>query len=201
LLFIVTNPVSMKTHILLTLLLIPFLLFVSCKDDDEGTPRQMTKTYTYSQNLRGSAGVKGELPLPDLRLVDVIGTEPASTLRDAELQLAESHLEISGLNQLAAADTGTVILEDFTIRIGNRSAINLGNCSTDPQGVNEFASDVQLSTNQMINIIQNVFADLTSGSKNAKISVSFTPSVDITTADNLQLNIHFGGIYHYAEIE
>ena len=117
------------------------------------------------------------------------------------MQLADSYLEISGLDQIESPDTVDVVLEDFTIKVGTRPGVNLGDCSTDAQGTNEFPSDVQLSTNQVINLIQNVFTDVTSGSKRAKITVSFTPNANITSADNVQLKIHFGGVYHYVEFD
>jgi hypothetical protein len=192
----------MKTLNFFALLLIAVLLIPSCKEEDEGTPRQINKTYTYSQNLRGSAGVKGELTLDVLRLSDIIGTEPAKDFKNAEMQLASSHLEISGLNQIEPpADTIAVVLENFTIKVGGRQAVNLGDCSTDPQGQNEFAADVQQSTNEIIGLIQNIFTDVTSGNKSATITVSFTPNVNITSTDNVQLKISIGGTYHYVVFE
>lgn len=195
------NPLKMKTFNILTILLIAVTLFTSCEDEEEGTPRQITKTYTYSQNIRGSEGVKGELPLPNLTLADVIGAQPASNLRDAELQLADSYLEISGLNQIEHPDTVAVVLEDFTIKVGTLQGVNIGDCSTDPQGINEFASDVEQSTNKIITLIETIFTDITSGDKTTQISVSFTPNVDITSSDNVQLKISFGGTYNYVVFE
>ncbi len=191
----------MKTIYFLTMLLLPAMVVVSCKDDEEGTSRQLTQTYTYNENIRGSAGVRGELVLSELNLADVIGSDPAKNLTKAELQLASSHLEISGLSQIESTDTVAIVLEDFTIKVGTRPAVNLGDCTTDPQGNNEFGSDMQLSTNQIISLIQNFFTDLTTGSKRARITVSFTPNVDITTTDNLELKIYFGGIYHYVTFD
>ena len=191
----------MKTFRIFIILLIAATLFVSCEDEDEGSPQQITKTYTYSQNIRGSEGVRGELPLPNLNLADVIGTQPANNIRNAELQLADSYLEISGLDQIERPDTVEIILEDFTIKVGERPGVNLGDCSTDPQRINEFASDVEQSTNKIISLIQNIFTDMTSGSKSAKITVSFTPNVSITSSDNVQLVISFGGTYNYVEFE
>ena len=191
------NLFKMKTFNIFTILLIAVTLFTSCEDEEEGTPRQITKTYTYSQNIRGSEGVKGELPLPNLNLADVIGTQPATNLRTAELQLADSYLVISGLSQMEHPDTVAVVLEDFTIKVGERTGVNLGDCSTDPQEIDEFASDTEQSTNQVISLIQNIFSDMTSGSKSAKITVSFTPNVGITSSDNVQLEISFGGTYNY----
>lgn len=191
----------MKTLNFFAMLLIAAMLFTSCKDEEEGTPKQITKTYTYSDNLRGSEGVKGELELSELKLADIIGTEPANNLEKAEMQLADSHLEISGLNQIESPDTLAVVLEDFTIEVGARQGVNLGDCSTDPQGTNEFAADDELSTNEIVNLIQDIFTDVTSGSKRATITVSFTPNMDISSSDNVQLKISIGGKYHYVEFE
>jgi|GEM_PF-5539306 len=190
----------MKTHYFIPVLLIAVLLVASCKDEEDGTQRQVTESYTYEQNLRGSAGVRGELPLPELKLTDVVGADTAKNLTNAQLQLADTYLEISGLNEVES-DTVVVILEDFTIKVGTRPGVNLGDFSTDPQGVNELASDIQYSTNEVVNLIQNIFSEITSGSKRTNITVSFMPNVDITAADNVQLRIHFGGIYHYLEFE
>src|SRR5690554_334907 len=153
----------MKTINFFAMLLIAAILVSSCKKEDEGTPKQMNKTYTFSKNLVGTAGVKGELPASDIKLTDIIGVDPAKNLENAEMQMAESKLMVSGLNKLEAPEGEAVTLEDFTIKVGNRPAVNLGNCSTDPQGQNEFLADAQQSTNQMVSVIQNVFADLTSG--------------------------------------
>lgn len=187
----------MKTHIYFTWLLITALLVASCTKDDDGTPQQITESHTYSQNIRGTSGVKGELPLADLLLTDIIDPDIANNLTSAELQLADSYLEISGLNDIESPDTVAVVLEDFTIKVGSRQGFNLGNVTPDAQGTNELASDVQHSTNQVVNLIQDVFADVTSAGKRARITVTFTPNTDITSADNVQLVIHFGGRYHY----
>jgi hypothetical protein len=188
----------MKTHYFIPVLFIAILLISSCKSKEDGTQRQVTESYTYEQNLRGSAGVKGELPLPELRLADVIEADVAQNLTNAQIQLANSYLEVSGLNQVEP-DTVVVVLEDFTIQVGTRPPVNLGNFSTNPQGLNELGSDVQYSTNQVVNLIQNIFSEITTGNKRTNITVSFMPNVDITAADNVQLKIHFGGIYHYVE--
>ena len=177
------------------------MLFSSCGEEDEGTPRQITKTYTYSQTIRGSAGVKGEIPPSELNLADIIDAEAARNLENAEMQLADSYLEISGLNQIESPDTVAVVLEDFTVKVGTRQGVNLGNCSTNPQETDEFSSDVQQSTNDIINLIRNIFTDVTSGNKSTDITVSFTPNVDITSSDNVQLQISFGGIYYYLVFE
>lgn len=191
----------MKTINFFAMLFIAAILVSSCKKEDEGTPKQMTKTHTFSQVLVGTAGVKGELPASQIKLTEIIGADPAKNLETAEMQLANSYLEVSGLNQLEAPEGEAVELGDFTIKVGTRPGVNLGTCSTDPQGTNEFAADEQQSTNEIIGILQNVFADLTTGSKNSSITVSFTPNVSITSADNVQLKIFIGGTYHYVVFE
>ncbi len=192
-----SKKTNMKTFNLFAILLLAVMFITSCKEEDKGTPRQTTKTYSYTQNIRGSAGVKGELPLSTLTLTDVVGADIAKNLESAELQLADTYLEVSGLNQIESPDTVAVVLKDFTIKVGTRTPVNLGDCSTDAQGVIEFESDVQQSSNKVVNLIQSIFTDITTGSKNAQITVSFMPSADITSSENVQLVIHFGGIYHY----
>jgi hypothetical protein len=191
----------MKTLNFFTIFLIAAMLITSCKKEDEGTPRQITKNYTYSQNIRGSLGVKGELTLSELKLSDIIGIEPAKNFKNAEMQLASSHLEITGLSQIESPEGETVILEDFTIKVGSRQGVNIGDCSTDPQGTNEFAADTPQSTNEIISLIQNIFSDVTSRSKSSTITVSFTPNVNITSSDNIQLEVTIGGTYHYVIFE
>jgi hypothetical protein len=191
----------MKTLNFFSMFLIAAMLIASCKKEDEGTPQQITKNYTYSQNIRGSLGVKGELILSELKLADIIGAEPAENFKNAEMQLANCHLEISGLSQIESPEGEAVILDDFTIKAGTRQGVNIGDCSTDPQGPNEFAADDPQSTNEIISIIQNIFTDITSGSKSSTITVSFTPNVDITSSDNVQLKISIGGTYHYVVFE
>jgi hypothetical protein len=191
----------MKTLNFFAIILVAAVLMTSCTEEDNGVARQTTTSYTYNQDLRGSGGVKGELPLSELNLASIIGTAAANNLTDAELQLADTYLEITGLNQITPPDSGAVVLEDFTIIVGSRQGVNLGDCSTDPQAVNEFAAGVQQSTNTIISLIQNIFNDVTSGNKNAKITVSFTPNVNISSTDNVQLKISFGGTYYYMEFE
>lgn len=192
----------MKTLKFFSVLLLAVVFFTACKDEDEGTPRQVTTTYTYTQPLRGSDGVKGELPLAAITLADVIGTVPANNLQRADMQLANSYLEITGLSEIDPPnDSVAVVLEDFTVKVGTRPGVNLGDATVNPQGINEFASDVPQSSNKIINLIQSIFADLTTGGKTTTITVSFTPNVPITTADNVDLVISFGGTYHYVEFE
>lgn len=189
----------MKTFNLFAMLFIAVMLFTSCKKEEEGTPRQINKTYTYTQNIRGTMGVKGELPPGALTLADIIGVEPAKNFQYAEMQLANSKLQISGLTDMASDLGEVIVLEDFTIKVGSRPGVNLGDCSTDPQGINEFAADIQQSTNAIVNLINDIFTDVTSGSKSSTITISFTPNVDIATAENIQLKISIGGTYHYEE--
>lgn len=187
----------MKTSYLFTILFIAVILVTACQDEEEGAQRQITETYTYSGNIRGAEGVKGELPLPDIYLTDIIDDEIANNLKNAELQYAKSYLEISGLNEIESPDTVAVVLEDFTIFVGSRQGLNLGNVTTDAQGTNELASDIQHSTNEIVDLIENVFSDVTSASKRVSIKVSFTPNVNIDSSDNVQLVINFEGRYYY----
>lgn len=187
----------MKSIKIFSIISIALILFTSCEKEEKGTPEQQTKTYTFSGNIRGSEGIVGMYTLAELNLSDVIGADAARNLENAQIQLAESRLEISGLSQLEGPEGGAVVLEDLTIMVGSRQGVNLGNCSTDPQGQNEFPADIEQSTNVVVNLIRNIFTDVTSGSKSVDISVSFTPNVNITSSDNIQLKITFGGTYNY----
>ena len=188
----------MKAINFFAILLITAILISSCsKEEERGTPKQITKTHTFSLNLKGTSGVKGELPAAQIKLTDIIGADPAKNLENAEIQNAEARLIVSGLNQLEAPEGEAITLKDFTVKVGTRPGVNLGTCSTDPQGQNEFPADIQQSTNTVGTIVQNIFTDITAGSKSSSITVSFTPNVSITPADNVQLGISIGGTYHY----
>ena len=193
---------KMKVLRFFSIIAVAALLLTSCSDDEEGTPQQTTQSYTITYNLRGSEGVFGTInQAVTLSLSDVIGTDAADNFVSASQQQAQSYLEISGLSALLSDETDVILLKDFTIQVGSETAINLGDCSTDPQGTNEFGSDTQQSTDDVIELIGYIFSDLTSGSKSTEISISFTPTVDITSADNVQLKINFGGTYHYEIFE
>jgi|SRR5690554_178320 len=187
----------MKSLVTIAILISSLFLISSCKKDEDGVERQTTKSYTYSQILRGAEDVRGELVLDDLKLAEVIGADTAQNFRSADLQLSDVYLEVSGLNQIQPADTVPIVLSDFTLKIGSRPDINLGDITTNPQGSGELASDVRHSSNQMINIVQDYFNDLTSGGKTARLRVWFTPNTDINTSHNVRLNLHFRAIYHY----
>lgn len=188
---------KMKTFKLLGMLLIAATIFSSCKKEDEGTPSQITKTYEYSQILRGSKDINGTITdLPILTLANVIGEDAAKNFKSAEMQIASCYIVIDGLDQITAPD-GAATLKNFTVQVGSHPAILLGDCKVQPQLQNEFGSEVAQSTTKFINIITEIFTDLTSGSKSAQIKVSFTPNVDISAANNLRIKIVIGGTYHY----
>ena len=187
----------MKTLKLIGVLLIAATILSSCKKDDEGTPSQITKTYEYSQILRGSKDINGTITdFPILTLANVIGEDAARNFKSAEMQMASCYIEIDGLDQIAAPD-GVATLKNFTVQVGSHPAIVLGDCKVQPQSQNEFGSDVSQSTAKFINIVTNIFTDLTSGSKSAQVKVSFTPNVDISASNNLRIKIVIGGTYHY----
>lgn len=187
----------MKTLKLFGLLVITATLLASCKKEDEGTPTQITKTYEYSQILRGSKDINGTITdFPILTLANVIGEDAAKNFKSAEMQIASCYIEIDGLDQITAPD-GVATLKNFTVQVGSHPAILLGDCKVQPQAQNEFGSDVAQSTTKFISIVTNVFTDLTSGSKSAQVKVSFTPNVDISASSNLRIKIVIGGTYHY----
>lgn len=192
----------MKTLKFFGLLLIATTILSSCKEDeDEGTPAQITKTYEYSQILRGSKDINGTITdFPVLTLANVIGEDAAKNFKSAEMQIASCYIEIDGLDQITAPD-GVATLKNFTVQIGSHPAIVLGDCKVQPQSQNEFGSDVSQSTAKFINIVTNIFTDLTSGSKSAQVKVSFTPNIDISASSNLRIKIVIGGTYHYVVFE
>lgn len=191
----------MKTSKLIGVLLIAATFLSSCKKEDEGTPSQITKTYEYSQILRGLKDINGTITdFPILTLANVIGEDAAKNFKSADMQIASCYIEIDGLDQITAPD-GVATLKNFTVQIGSHPATVLGDCKVQPQSQNEFGSDVSQSTAKFINIVTNIFTDLTSGSKSAQIKVSFTPNVDISASNNLRIKIVIGGTYHYVVFE
>ncbi|HCE57392.1 MAG TPA: hypothetical protein DER09_06190 [Prolixibacteraceae bacterium] len=191
----------MKTLKIFSLILLVAALFTSCEKEDEGTPSQVTKTYEYSQILRGSKDINGTITdFPILTLANIIGEDAAKNFKSAEMQIASCYIEIDGLDQITAP-SGVATLKDFTVQIGTHPAIVLGDCKVQPQLQNEFGSDVSQSTAKFINIVTNIFTDLTSGNKSAQIKVSFNPNVDIPASSNLRIKIVVSGTYHYVVFE
>ncbi|MFV0590147.1 MAG: hypothetical protein ACK5M7_02065 [Draconibacterium sp.] len=188
----------MKAINLVGLLVVGVVLLSSCKKDDNGTPQQVTKTYVYTESIRGSQDISGTMSnLSPVTLSAIIGTDPANNFKSGEMQVANCYLEIDGLGNLSVPEGSEVVLQDFTIQVGSNAAVNLGDCKITPQGQNEFASDTPQSTSSFIKVITNIFDGVTSGSKSASLVVSFTPNVDIATSDNVKLKIAIGGTYHY----
>lgn len=191
----------MKTLKIFSLLLLVIALFTSCKKEDEGTPSQVTKSYEYIQILRGSKDINGTITdFPILTLANIIGEDAAKNFKSAEMQIASCYIEIDGLDQITAPN-GVATLKDFTVQIGTHPAIVLGDCKVQPQLQNEFGSDVSQSTAKFINIVTNIFSDITSGNKSAQVKVSFNPNVDISASSNLRIKIVISGTYHYVVFE
>lgn len=192
----------MKTTKIFALFLGAALLITSCKDDDKGTPKQTTKTFEYSGILRGSKDILGTATkLPVIHLSEIIGADQAGNLTSAAMQNGDCYIAINGLTDLEQARGETVVLKNFTISIGKGASIVLGDCKVNPAAATEFASDTEQSTQKYLNIVSQVFNALTTGNKTAQLTVSFTPSVDITEDDNIRLKIGIGGTYYYVEYE
>lgn len=191
----------MKTQKLLGLLIIVSMMMSSCTKKETGTQKQMTKTYTYSQVLRGSMDVRGTINLDLLTLTEILGDVPASNFDNGEMQIASCYIEIDGIDQLTVPEGVSATLRDFTIQVGSHSEVQLGDCKVDPSLSTEFASEIPQSTNTFIRVVTDLFSDLTSGSKTAQVKVTFNPNVDIVTADNIRLKITVGGTYYYTVFE
>lgn len=173
------------------------LVVTSCSEDDnEGIPKQMTDTFVFEGDIVGTKNVSGNYNLPLLTLSTVIGSEAANNLKSAELQIAECFVEVEGLGALQESLGETIVLQDFTVTIGNNNAVLLGDCMVEPATTTEFASDVELSTTKYIKIATDVFNALKS-SGSVTIHVAFTPSHSIVETDDVVIKIGFGGVYNY----
>lgn len=191
----------MKTIKILALLLIAGFVVTSCsEDDDEGTPKQMTDTFVFKGDIVGTKNVSGNYDLPLLTLSTVIGSEAASDLKSAELQIAECFVEIEGLAAFEEDLGETVVLEDFSVTVGDNNTVLLGDCKVEPSTTTEFASDVELSTSKYLGIATDVFNALKS-KKSVTVNVSFTPSHSIVEDDTIVIRIGFGGVYNYVVYE
>ncbi|MCY1722507.1 hypothetical protein OU798_19310 [Prolixibacteraceae bacterium Z1-6] len=192
----------MKTLKLLVLLVVMSAFISSCQSDENtGVPKQITTVYTYKGLLRNLEGVNGELVFNDFKLADIIGEDPAKNLESGEMQVASCSIEIEGLKNIEMPDGEEAILNNFTVTVGSNSPVLLGNCMVEPNAANEFASDIPQSTAKFIGVISDIFSDLTKGTKNTALKVSFTPNVDITASSGVYLKIVIGGTYYYIEFE
>ena len=170
-----------------------FFSFVSCGDDDEkGIHQQVTKTYTYSETLRGLKDLSGEMTMTTLTLSDIIG-EHAENFKYAEIHVAGCYMEVSGLRAMETKP----VLRDFKLRIGDKSFVSFGNCTASPQYENEFPSDDPQSTPKFTQFIQSILDTVTSKKKEAKLSVYFNPTETFLDSDNVKLTIVIKATYHY----
>ena len=177
--------------ILLLSLMVPF--FVSCGDDSpEMEPKQERKTFEYVWNVRGleEGATKYDL---EISLADVIGIEAAKNFKGGEFQIASSYLKIEGLEAMDPSP----IMKDFSLQLGNATPVKFGNCTADPKLSDDFASELQQSNNKVSNFLQSVFAAYTSKNKIAKMTVSFTPTYDIVTANGVKMKLVIDGTYNY----
>ena len=187
---------NMKTIFkMLFFVLLPFV-FASC-GDDKPTPvkRKITKESIFEipiQGIKGMFGTHKQIPL--IRLSDIIGEEAAKNILQAEIQKADCYLEVRGLKDLEKTTT----LEDFTIQIEGKSAVNLGNCSSSSSlGINDFESDRKQSTDKFLNLIKAIVDTYTHGKKSAYFTLSFMPTEHISLDEDVKLYIVITADYTY----
>lgn len=176
-------------------LIIPFV-FISCSsdDDDPWVPDQKTITYVYTHTIRGVKGTTSTIDLKDFTLKDILATEGIDVKNyiSAEIHNSGSYYEFEGLKAMESLPS----LRDITFTVGNKPPTNLGTCSPNPSGLNEFPSDDQRSTNTDLKLINSIFDDIKGGLKKAQMKITFTPTEDIL-GENIKINISIKATYRY----
>lgn len=176
------------------LLLTIAVTFSSCGSDDDGpTPIQKSGdfTYTYQIPIEGIANSQQKPEKVTLKLDSLLG-EYTKNFLSGEFQRGKCSFEINGLSAVSS----TAVLKDFTITVGNRGAINLGNCNT--TGINGFQSDYVHNSDKYTDIVKYVFEDIVGKQRSSNVAISFTPSETIIAKNNkVFLKITVTGLMKY----
>lgn len=170
--------------------------FSACSNDDDGpTPIQKNEEFTYTY-LIPIEGIANSLQKPEkvtVTLESLLG-EHTKNFLSGEFQRGKCSIEISGLSAVSP----TASLKDFTIAIGNRGSINLGNCNVEGSGTNAFKSDYVHNSDKYTNIVKYIFDDMVSKQRNSNITLSFTPTETIVSkTDKVVLKITVTGHMKY----
>lgn len=177
---------------LFLLMLTVAIAFSSCGGDDDGpAPIKKTEelTYTYQIPIEGINNSQTTPPAVIFKL-DSLLKDHTKNFVSGEFQRGKCSLEVKGLSSVST----TATLKDFTITIGNRGSVNLGDCSPTA----EFMSDTKLSGDKYTNLIKFVFDDFVSQQKSSSVKITFTPTETILAKDHkVFLNITVTGIFTY----
>lgn len=178
------------------LILTVAIAFSSCSSDDDG-PKPIEKsrdfTYTYQIPIEGIANSQQKPEKVILKLDSLLG-EYSKNFISGEFQRGKCSIEIKGLSGVSS----TATLKDFTITIGNRGTVNLGNCNPTGTGTNGFQSDYIHNSDKYTDLVKYVFEDLVSKQRNASVAISFTPTETIIAQTNkVFLKITVTGLIKY----
>jgi hypothetical protein len=172
------------------------LFFISCGDNDDPLPEkipvQKKITYSHEYELEGLSKSAGVYFRDTIYLADIIGESAADKLIKADFHIAESYLEVTGLKALSPSP----ILRSFSLQLENGSSILFDNCTSNPQSINDLASDTKQSTPKVSEFIKSVFSTYTSDKKKAVIKISYESTEDFMN-ENVYLTIVFTGTYNY----
>lgn len=178
------------------LMLIIAIAFSSCSSDDDGpkpTEKSGEFTYTYLIPVEGIMNSQQKPEKVTLQLDKLLGDHTKNFL-SGEFQRGKCSIEINGLSGVSS----TATLKDFTITVGNRGAINLGNCNPSGSGANSFQSDYIHNSDKYTDIVKYVFDDIVSKQRSSNVGISFTPTETITSDKNkVFLKITVTGLMKY----
>ena len=168
------------------------LVSFSCgkKDDPVPTPHQEIISKTWTIPIKGFEGQSVVLPEVSISLADIPHVE-AANFTSGEFQNSGGSIQISGLKKLSGA-----VLNNFTMQVGNNAAVNFGTVTATP-GANDFGSDVEQSGNRETQFLSALFSAYAGKGKTAVLKVSFTPSKDLVTADNINLLLTIKAKYNW----
>lgn len=184
-------------------LLLIGVVLISCGSDDNHRPAGVLNTvndkkYVYTIPLEGIKNQTSENEEPYvLSLSEIVGEIAAKNFasNEARIDRGKTYIKIEGLSDVSS----DVTLQDFSIRVGGRKYVNLGNCNPMNVGNNSFQSDKELSSDKFTNIVLDIFEDLKNNKdKKVNIWVSFKPTETITeNTYNVSLKIKLEFDYKY----
>ncbi|GAB6010877.1 hypothetical protein [Viscerimonas tarda] len=197
--------------------------FTSCGDDEESGEREVItpKSYVYKIPIAKDTIRAGQLASETvyLDLVSLVGEEIANNLVPGKSVYPENTLNASNKNFIRVANlvhstSKKILLEDFTITVGNQSPLNLGTFVKDTANLRPYPSSYVFA--EKVNPLDTIpttygtgnvtFAkalkpvfdgQLAAADGKVKVTISFKPTVDIVAADKIEISISISGTYTY----
>lgn len=176
------------------------ILFASCSSDNNDDYKVITaeKAKLFSFPLQGAKdlSVSSEKNPTTIYLSDVLGETDSKNFISSEFQRGKSFFQIRGLKNLGTDAT----LKNFTIGIGNRKGINLGDCVVTSVGNNQFISDTELSADKYTELAKYIHDDLASRSKKTTIWYSFTSNYEFSSTNKpVYMEINVAALFTYRD--